>query len=101
MKINKLSEIAHKVAREKGFYDKYDDENKRSITEFLMLIVTELSEACEADRNSDFDKFKEEIADTYIRLGDMCGYLDIDVESEILKKVKINKNREYKHGKKY
>jgi len=101
MEINELSKVAHKVAIEKGFYDNYNNENKRPITEFLMLIVTELAEACEADRNSNYKGFKEEIADTYIRLGDMCGYLDIDVEYEILMKMKINENRDYKHGKKY
>lgn len=73
----------------------------RPIPECLMLIVTELAEACEADRNGDKDNFKEEIADVYIRLGDLCGWLDIDIEKEIKKKMTINKNRPYKHGKKY
>lgn len=64
-----------------------------------MLIVTELSEAMESYRNRDDENFKEEIADTFIRLFDLCGGLDIDIEREILKKMQKNKKRPYKHGK--
>jgi len=96
MKINELSKLAHKTAVEKGFYD-----HERPITELVMLIVTELAEAVEADRHNDKDNFKEEIADTYIRLGDMCEYLNIDIEKEIIKKMEYNKTRPKKHGKKY
>ena len=67
----------------------------------LMLIVTELGEACEADRLGDKENFNEEIADTFIRLCDLCGYLGIDIEKEI--EIKMNKNRARPklHGKKY
>ena len=96
MKINELSLKAHKTAVNKGFYDRI-----RMIPELLMLIVTELGEACQEDRKGNEDKFKEEIADVYIRLGDMCGYLNINIEEEILRKMKINKNRPHKHYRKY
>jgi len=86
----------HKIAVEKGFY-----ERKRPVTELIMLIVTELSEAVEADRHDDYENFKEEIADTFIRLFDMCGYFNIDVEDEINKKMEKNKKRPRLHGKKY
>jgi len=96
MRINELSLKAHRTAVNKGFYDRI-----RKIPELLMLIVTELGEACEEDRKGNNDKFKEEIADVYIRLGDMCGHLGINIEEEILRKMEINKNRPYKHNKKY
>ena len=96
MRINELSLKAHKTAVNKGFYDR-----KREIPELLMLIVTELGEACQEDRKGNTDKFKEEIADVYIRLGDMCGHLDINIEDEIIRKMEINKNRPYRHNKKY
>ena len=86
----------HKIASEKGFWDK-----SQNIAEKLMLCVTELAEACEADRNDNRDNFKEEIADTFIRLFDLCGYLGINIEKEINKKMKINKGRPRLHGKKY
>ena len=64
-----------------------------------MLIVTELAEAMESYRHQDDDNFREEIADTFIRLLDLCGGLGIDIEEEINKKSQKNKNRPYKHGK--
>ena len=96
MKINELSYEAHEIALEKGWWGV-----ERSIAECLMLIVTELAEACEADRKGNYENFKEEIADVYIRLGDLCGHLGIDIEKEIIKKMEFNKTRPYKHGKKY
>ena len=66
-----------------------------------MLIVTELGEACEADRKGNRENFKEELADTIIRLLDLCCAEGIDIEKEIEKKMEFNKGRPYKHGKKY
>ena len=92
--LNELAEICHSVAVEKGFWDK-----PRNMGEAPMLIVTELSEAMEAHRLQDQDNFKEEIADSFIRLLDLCGGLGIDIEEEIEKKSQKNRNRPYKHGK--
>ena len=92
--LNELSELCHRIAKEKGFWDK-----ERNIGEALMLIVTELAEAMEAHRMQDQANFKEEIADAFIRLLDLCGGLGIDIEEEIHKKSTKNKNRPYKHGK--
>lgn len=92
--LNELSTICHSIAREKGFWDK-----ERNIGEALMLIVTELAEAMEAHRKQDDPNFKEELADAFIRLLDLCGGLQIDIEDEIDKKSQKNKNRPYKHGK--
>ena len=96
MNLNELSKLAHSIAKEKGFWDK-----SRKIPEVLMLIVTEVAEACQADRKDDYDKFKEELADIYIRLFDLCGYLEIDIEEEIKKKMETNKNRPRLHNRKY
>ena len=79
---------------DKGFWDK-----ERNIGEILMLCVTELSEAMEAYRCGDEDNFNEEIADTFIRLFDLCGGLEIDIESVIRDKVRFNQDRPYMHGK--
>ena len=92
--LNELSDLCHRVAVEKGFWDQ-----KRNIGEALMLIVTELAEAMEAHRLQDDDNFKEELADSFIRLLDLCGGLKIDIEDEICKKYLRNKKRPYKHGK--
>ena len=82
MEIKELCEKSYETAVKKGFW-----KEGRTIPGMLMLIVTELGEACEADRKGDSENFKEEIADVFIRLGDMCRGLEIDIESEIKKKI--------------
>lgn len=61
MEINKLANKIHANARKKGWWDK-----KRNEGEILMLVITELSEALEADRmgkigNDNIDFFEESI----------------------------------------
>jgi len=72
----------------------------KNMMEKLMLVVTELAEAAEDYRHDNKEHFKEEIADTFIRLFDICGSLGIDIESEIAKKMKTNEDRPFKHNKK-
>ena len=128
MTINELVKAAHDNSVAHGFYGE-DGKDKRNIGEMLMLIVSELGEALEADRvnkhtgpnvaqgfiddpcrdhywKADFeelvkDGFEDEIADTLIRLGDLCGYLGIDIDSHIRAKMAYNATREKLHGKKY
>ncbi len=85
-----------------------------------MLVVTELSEACEADREGNYcrvvditelpkegfkslvkDTFEDELADVVIRVADLAGSLNIDLESHVKAKLKYNETRKMKHGKKY
>ncbi|MGI5086019.1 hypothetical protein HF284_14045, partial [Treponema putidum] len=47
------------------------------------------------------DTFEVEIADAFIRLASLCGYLNIDIEKFINVKMEYNKLREPLHGKKY
>lgn len=91
----------HGNAKVKGFWDK-----ERNVGEMLMLITSELGEAIEAHRHGQFglekkDTFEDELADTAIRLFDMCGGLGIDLEKQIEWKMSFNKNREKLHGKSY
>ena len=122
MTIPEIIKQAHENAVEKGFYDDGD----KNIGELLMLVVSELGEALEAHRNGRFsnygfydrsgsfpeheikcfekevkDTFEDELADAVIRICDMCGYLNIDLEKHIELKMKYNATREYKHGKRY
>lgn len=92
--LNELSALCHSIAKEKGFWD-----TKRNVGEALMLIVTEIAEAMEAHRKQDDENFREELADAFIRLFDLCGGMNIDIEEEISKKSIKNKARPYKHGK--
>lgn len=114
--LNKVCAEVHEEQVARGFYDE-----KREMGTLLMLIVSELSEALEADRKgrhidiSQFpptddpevfkatikDSFEDEIADTFIRLFDLVGYLGIDIDAHIAAKMNFNRSRGYKHGKKY
>ena len=94
LNLREWSQFCHDIAVEKGFWDE-----KRNMGEALMLVVTELAEAMESYRRQENEHFKEEIADTFIRLFDLCGGLDIDITQEIIKKSEKNKKRPYKHGK--
>lgn len=119
MYLNKLAEEIYQDNKAKGFWDE-----KRNIGELLMLVNSELVEALEADREekytSETDKafqlqygdnlhfqatikntFEDEIADAIIRLLDLCGGLGIDIDFHITEKLKYNKTRKRKHGKKY
>lgn len=97
MTINELVIQSFTTAHKNGFW-----KQARSIPEMLMLIVSELSEALEEHRtNGITEAFSEEIADAFIRLADMCGGLQLDIEPIILKKMEKNKGRPYKHGKLY
>jgi hypothetical protein len=65
----------------------------------LMLVVTEISEAAEAVRKNDLANFGEEIADAYIRLSEIVGTMEIDIQSIIEAKMDKNESRPFKHGK--
>ncbi|MBF0595036.1 MAG: nucleotide pyrophosphohydrolase [Candidatus Omnitrophica bacterium] len=94
LSVQEMCDLCHSIAKSKGFWDK-----ERNVGEALMLVVTELAEAMEAHRKQDQENFKEELADTLIRLFDLCGGMGIDIEAEITKKCEKNKSRPYKHGK--
>jgi NTP pyrophosphatase (non-canonical NTP hydrolase) len=119
MTLNELCTAAHSAAVAKGWY-----ERPRELPELLMLVVSELSEALEADRNgkrSDFnpieyvtgavsdsafvfgvkDTVEDEIADAVIRIADLCGHLGIDLDAHVAAKMKYNETRPHKHGKAY
>lgn len=84
---------------DKGFITPSFHGDKDLLLGKLMLVVTEISEAAEAVRKDNFDNFKEEIADAFIRLFDISGTSGVDVEVEVRRKMKINKERPYRHGK--
>ena len=47
------------------------------------------------------NSFEDELADVAIRLFDLCGGLNVDLEKHIDLKMKYNSMRGYKHGKKF
>lgn len=139
MDIKQLVQQTGENAKSKGFHDALQNDNPGTIGTLLMLIVSEASEALEAERkgkranlkefeerekqiiesyrgiasgldNTDFinlfenrikDTFEDEIADTIIRLADLCYRYNIDIETHIELKHRYNTTREKLHGKKY
>lgn len=47
------------------------------------------------------DTFEDELADAMIRILDLAGFLNIDLEAHIHLKMQYNSLREHKHGKLY
>jgi NTP pyrophosphatase (non-canonical NTP hydrolase) len=63
------------------------------------LIHGEVSEAMEADRRGEgWDRVTEELADVCIRIFDLCGSMNLNLEKAIVEKMEYNKTRPYKHG---
>ena len=76
------------------------------IAQKIALIQSECGEALEAMRKDNYgleekDTFEDELADVFIRLADLCGELDIDIEKQIEWKLNLNKSRPALHGKKF
>jgi NTP pyrophosphatase (non-canonical NTP hydrolase) len=95
--INDFIKECHAIAKKKGWW-----EDERNQGELIALMHSELSEALEAMRNRrKSDDVAEELADCCIRIFDYCGAHNIDLERALLKKIKYNKTRPYRHGKKF
>jgi NTP pyrophosphatase (non-canonical NTP hydrolase) len=128
MNINNLIELSHSTAKEKGFWDSERNipellmlvvselseglealrkEHKSNPDTVSSLYNSYLQEPYPMDaetfktefQNHVKNSFEDEIADTVIRLFDLCGGLGIDLETHILLKINYNKLRGYKHGK--
>ena len=102
MRINDWVSDLHETATEKGWWDV-----EPNIPEKLALIHSEISEALEEFRNGNMETyfvnakpegFAVELADAVIRIMDLCGYLQIDLESAMMDKAAYNKTRAYRHG---
>ena len=116
--LNDLRDEVHELAREKGWWDgvSYQDAVKL-IPEKIALIHSELSEALEAyrsipaktpvdecllerylDSNGKPDGFVVELADAIIRIMDLCGMLNLDIQSAVSVKHDYNATRPHRHG---
>jgi NTP pyrophosphatase (non-canonical NTP hydrolase) len=122
MEISELEKRAGEYAIKNGWYKPGE---KQNIGELLMLIVTEISEACEASRygkitstdseveptlvnadtisKDDYEKYvrgsvAEELSDAVIRIADLAFRYGIDLDWNIRAKQHYNTFREYRHG---
>jgi NTP pyrophosphatase (non-canonical NTP hydrolase) len=115
MTLDELVKQSHELAKEKGWWDERPTQALRicAIPEKLMLVVSELSEALEEYRSGNPphwtyregpggkpEGFPIELADAFIRLADLCGALDLDIEDAIETKHAYNEQRPHRHGNK-
>jgi NTP pyrophosphatase (non-canonical NTP hydrolase) len=95
-----------------GFHDEGFDEKgvpRKNFSEQIALMHSELSEALEAHRKGidrsehipDFTAVEEEIADLVIRAMDFAELRGLKLAEAIMAKHEFNKNRPFRHNKKF
>ena len=100
MNIQELIRRCYEEYLKNGFFNFWDRQFRISgdLAE-LGLVTTEISEGLECIRKEDYEHLGEELADIIIRVVNFANRKDIDIESELIKKIFKNSKREYKHGK--
>lgn len=106
--INKLVKEIHQTAKDKGWWN-----TPRSTPECIALMHSELSESLEeyrlyGDSTRMSIRMKQgkpegtvvELADTVIRIMDLCGARNWDLEEALRIKLAYNKTRSFRHGNK-
>lgn len=118
LEINQAVAVCHKAASDSGWWTdlRTGERLPPNVPTKLMLVVSELSEAMEADRKNLMDShlpersgIEVELADAVIRIFDLAGRLDLDLGGAVVDKLAYNKaradhkieNRIKAEGKKY
>ena len=108
-----LMQRCNQISSEHDFWDDYPDveegRNYYFISTKLLLVCSEIVEAAEALRDgkihmdSGKGNFCEEIADSLIRIFDLCEGtgLSEQVITALDRKMKVNEGRPHKHGRKF
>jgi NTP pyrophosphatase (non-canonical NTP hydrolase) len=103
--LQKIADACWQTAEEKGWH-----EGELDVMEKLCLMHSEISEAVECYRLPDRDPSERwiengkpeglsvELADTIIRIFDLCGSLKINIAEVINEKMAYNNTRPYRHG---
>lgn len=108
--LNALRDEVYEDAVAHGLWedtDRYADEMGEDETEKTMFahveavkkIFFEADEALEAAENSNIEGMIDELADVIIQVLSTSGYLGIDIDAAVRRKVAYNKTRPWKHGK--
>lgn len=104
MHLQHIADECHNIALTKGWWENTPE---NYIPEKLALIHSEISEALEAYRENQLTGMEDdgkpvgldsELADAVIRIFDLSGYMGIDIEEIIKKKMAYNMTRPHRHG---
>lgn len=100
--INKLVNEIHQNNVKVGWWTNLETGEKldRNVGELLCLVHSEISEAMEGHRKNLMDDklphrsmLEVELADTVIRIMDICGGLELDLGGAMREKLEYNKTR--------
>ena len=128
MKISELQKVIHQNAKDKGFYDN-PNQNFGEKCMLIVSEVSEALEAHRKNEFANLNAFdlpksssselsdkgwfnvsfvsnvkdtvEDELADALIRILDLAGWLNIDLERHVALKIEYNAGRERLHGKSY
>ena len=103
-RLDRLSEVCYDFAASCGWHDE-----PRDFLAALMLVVTELAEVAECYRHDDMGMridaetgkplgLDVEMADTLIRIFDLCDEFGIHLDDAFKIKLRFNAGRGWKHG---
>lgn len=116
MTLNEYRDAAYKNAKEHGWHN---GDRIPQMLSSIALIHSELGECTEAVRRDCWcddaevdlhelsrdefaarvkDTVQDELADVIIRVLDLCGAFNIDIEAHVIAKMKYNEGRPYRHG---
>ena len=101
MEINVLRDAIMRLARKKGWGTKPKEVH---FAEKIALIHSEASEALEAYRKHNItgrDSVTEELTDILMRVVHLAGIYNIDLEKEVMKKMKRNATRDWSNDRLY
>lgn len=103
MNLSDWQDYVYKSMDEKGFHSDRTNTGRDDTLVRLCLIHTEVSEAADIVKKhgltkSNLHEFALELADIQIRLLDLAGCVDINLEEATKQKMEINMKRPYKYG---
>jgi NTP pyrophosphatase (non-canonical NTP hydrolase) len=117
LSLNEIAGFVHRLAREKGFYDKEEsddayveracnnlhDEVSELHTAWRSNQLRELCDKADKMREAGIEPMtclEEELADVIIRCCDNAIRLGVDIEDAVIRKHRYNQTRPHRHGNK-